>query len=364
MAGDIYYNSVSLLLHCNGADNSTTFTDNSPTPKTVTANGNAKISTVQSKFGGASGLFDGTGDFLTFPGSTEFNLGTADFTLEGWFRFSDMAGAGDALFLLGNSTTNRPLGLYRLSGRELAFGVSTGGSNYTEFDTTTSPLTAGGLVWHHVAVVRASNTLSIYVDGVVTNVANASYTGAIANAPATNYISRIPWSTSVDFVGNINDIRFTKGVARYTANFTPPALAFPDSYVQLQGNITESSAITNWRATATKCSDGTFVGTALSGEAGTSYNIDSNTLSACNITLSPKIDYAWSVARATTLNDYVVAVNPDTTPHLWKCTTAGTTHATTEPTWNLSSTTTDNTVTWTYVAPLVDPVTIGPKIPS
>jgi len=82
-AADEHYNSVSLLLNANGADNSTVFTDTSPTPKTVTAVGNAKISTSQSKFGGSSMYFDGTGDYLTSPSSTDFDLG-GTYTVEFW----------------------------------------------------------------------------------------------------------------------------------------------------------------------------------------------------------------------------------------------------------------------------------------
>ena len=74
IAGDQYYNSCSLLLHCDGTNGSTTFTDNSPSPKTVTAYNGAAISTVQSKFGGASGLFDGTDDYVTVPDNSAFDL--------------------------------------------------------------------------------------------------------------------------------------------------------------------------------------------------------------------------------------------------------------------------------------------------
>ena len=64
---DPYYGNVSLLLYGDGANGSTTITDSSPTPKTVTAVGNAQISTAQSKFGGASIAFDGAGDYLIVP---------------------------------------------------------------------------------------------------------------------------------------------------------------------------------------------------------------------------------------------------------------------------------------------------------
>jgi hypothetical protein len=75
---DEYYDNVSLLLYGNGTNGSTTITDNSPSPKTVTAVGNAQISTAQSKFGGASIAFDGTGDYITVPDSSAFVLGLSN----------------------------------------------------------------------------------------------------------------------------------------------------------------------------------------------------------------------------------------------------------------------------------------------
>lgn len=129
----------------------------------------------------------------------------------------------------------------------------------------------------------------------------------------------------------------------------------------ITGNITESLGITDWIITTHKCSTGHGNGTALA--TGTTYDVGVFSLEPTLVTISPRIDYKWSAAKTTALNDFVVAVNPDSTPHLWKCTTAGTTGGT-EPTWNLSGTTTDNTTTWTYVDALIDPVTLGPKIPS
>ena len=70
-----------------GTDGSTTFTDAIGT-HTVTAVGNAQIDTAQYKFGGASGLFDGTGDYLTIPDHADFNFGAGDFTIDFWVRFN------------------------------------------------------------------------------------------------------------------------------------------------------------------------------------------------------------------------------------------------------------------------------------
>jgi hypothetical protein len=85
---DLNYADVTLLLHGDGTNNSTTFTDNSPSPKTVTGSGNAKISTTEFKFGGASMAFDGTGDFVSAT-SNDFNLGSSNFTWEGWFYINN-----------------------------------------------------------------------------------------------------------------------------------------------------------------------------------------------------------------------------------------------------------------------------------
>ena len=82
---------VSLLLHMDGANNSTTFTDRSYSPKTVTAFGNAKISTAQSKFGGASAAFDGSGDYIEFDRGTDLQFGAGDFTIEGWVNLNSFA---------------------------------------------------------------------------------------------------------------------------------------------------------------------------------------------------------------------------------------------------------------------------------
>ena len=76
--------SVSLLLSGNGINGSTSIIDSSPSPKTVTAFGNAQISTAQSKFGGASIAFDGVSDYLTVASSAGLTFGTGDFTIELW----------------------------------------------------------------------------------------------------------------------------------------------------------------------------------------------------------------------------------------------------------------------------------------
>ena len=87
------FSSVSLLLHGDGTDGSTTFTDSSSNNFTVTANGNAQIDTAVKKYGTGSMEFDGTGDSLTIADNAAFAFGTGDFTVEAWVNFNDISGS-------------------------------------------------------------------------------------------------------------------------------------------------------------------------------------------------------------------------------------------------------------------------------
>ena len=90
IVGDEYYNSCSLLLHFSGSNGSTTFIDNSPNNLTVTSNNGVAISTVQSKFGGTSGLFDGTNDYLSIADTAAFRLGSVAYTIEAWIYLNSL----------------------------------------------------------------------------------------------------------------------------------------------------------------------------------------------------------------------------------------------------------------------------------
>jgi hypothetical protein len=133
------------------------------------------------------------------------------------------------------------------------------------------------------------------------------------------------------------------------------------SNLVLSGNITESLDISSWRVSAYRTVDGALWGTTTT--TGSTYSITAVAHETYNLILTPTIHYAWLAYKIAALNDYVVAANPDTTPHLWKVTTAGA-FAATEATWNLSGTTTQGTAELTYIAPLVNPIGLGPKIPA
>lgn len=225
---------VSLLLHGDGTNGSTTIVDSSPSSKTVTAVGNAQISTAQSKFGGASILLDGDGDYLTAADDAGFRFGTNDFTVEAWvYQVARSSVIGVIVangFFDGSKDNGWNMDI-------LSTGVArfyTSGSGQTpelvSSGTTVVPLNA----WTHLAAVRSGSTLTLYLDGAakgsVSSTQNENWTGAnaILKVGTAGYFQGLGLP-QYSLNGYIDDIRITKGVARYTANFTPPTAPFPDA---------------------------------------------------------------------------------------------------------------------------------------
>jgi hypothetical protein len=177
---------------------------------------NAQVSTAQSKFGGSSILFDGTNDYLLSNSSAEFTFGTGDFTVECWIRPSN-TNAGWRAILSDNLYVST--GGWALYHYGTALYAYFGGSPATQVIQSATSVVAAN-TWQHVAWTRASGSNRCFVNGTqvgntVINSTNLTSTFAgIGRVAAGNY-----------FDGYIDDVRYTKGVALYTANFTPPASA-------------------------------------------------------------------------------------------------------------------------------------------
>jgi len=219
-APDDRYNKVSLLLHCEGADTSTTITDNAPTVKTVVCGGNAQISTARSKWGSSSVLFDGAGDYLTATDHADFAFGTGDFTIEFWMY---LTGGGDYLYDSRPNGTNSgayPTIYVNNGPLKLAFM-----NTATERITGTTTLTTS--VWHHVAVSRTGTSTRMFLNGVQEGATYTDSTNYI-NGTARPIIFGNGFNTTSSMPGNIDDVRVTKGFCRYTATFTPPVTTFAD----------------------------------------------------------------------------------------------------------------------------------------
>jgi hypothetical protein len=213
-----------LLISADGTGNS--FTDSSASAHTLTANGDTTQSATQSQFGGKSGAFDSNGDTISVPNSADFDFGSGDFTIDMWVYFNTLTGTGD------------PVGFVT---------QGTNGGNFTRFiahedgkldfaqivnNTTTDP---GGIVlksatgevvtgqWYHLALVRYGDNFRIYKDGQM--VVETTDTDAWIARPGSLFIGTYySGQTTYGLLdGFIDEFRISKGVARWKANFTPPA---------------------------------------------------------------------------------------------------------------------------------------------
>ena len=209
---------VSLLLHGDGTNGSTTIIDSSPSPKTVTAVGDAQISTAQSKFGGSSIAFDGSGDYLTMTSQAAMSFGTDDFTIETWARLTTSTGNYQFIIDARNSTQTVPWLLTVDPNNKIYFF-------YGATLITNASITYGQ--WQHYAVTRSAGVIRVFIDGIADTV-TATYTSAI-NAGVQSRIGSA-WDAAGFYLnGYIDDLRITRGVARYVSNFTPPTAPFPDA---------------------------------------------------------------------------------------------------------------------------------------
>lgn len=213
-----------VLLHMDGTDASTTFTDSNAggSAHTWTAAGNAQIDTADSKFGGASGLFDGTGDYISTPDHADFALGSSDFTIDGWFKCTASSAVGGRLIALQTdfSAANHSFSIFLNASLVIQAQVSNGSALTTITGTTqfSNVLNTG---WHHVALVRSGNVVKLFIDGVQEG-GDAAFSGTIPNSSAVLYVS-FPGTNA--WQGWIDEFRLSVGIARWTTTFTPPVAA-------------------------------------------------------------------------------------------------------------------------------------------
>ena len=227
-AAGIDVNTV-LMLHMDGDDGSTDFSDSSFSSHTVTAHEDAHIETDASKFGAASVYFDGSGDSLSIPYSSDWNFGSGDFTIDYWMKFDDSSNRG----ILGQGTTS-------LTGRGWWFEYWDGAlifyfhNNSGPWDrlSVSSTFTPNTDQLYHIAVVRDSSDTNLYVDGVLADSSSHSGSYYSSDHPLTIGGDVI---SDPDFKGYIDELRISKGIARWTEDFIPPAE--PYSAVPLPGAV-------------------------------------------------------------------------------------------------------------------------------
>ena len=216
-----------LMMHMDGTDASTTFIDSSVSAKTLTANGNAEIDTAQSVFGGASGLFDGTGDFVSaadsddwlLDGGSDLNAWTVDFRA----RYGNAAANYG---VIQHTTDNDNFWAIHKGSTEISMIIRVLGTTIVSIDFA---LTDANNTWYHFAVVK--NGVSGYMafkDGVQIGVTTLDVS-LMGNFTGTLDVGR-GWnqdgSSLKQYNGWLDELRISKGIARWTADFTPPTAAY------------------------------------------------------------------------------------------------------------------------------------------
>jgi hypothetical protein len=219
-AWDVYRSSTSLMLPFDG-----TMTDYSPTPKTVTVNGNASALGA-AKFGSYALSLGATNtnDWLEVSHATEFNFGAGDFTIELWY-YPISRGSYACVF----GAADYPLTLYH--GTQVNSGnpsVAFGPSNSAWFSGA-SAMSLGSVTdnqWCHIAIVRQGDTFRAYKNGVQQATATTDSAGQ-----ALGDIPTLFFGKNGDFYNKclIDDFRVTKGICRFPngTTFTPPTVALP-----------------------------------------------------------------------------------------------------------------------------------------
>jgi len=211
-----------LMLHSNGADGSTDFVDSSSSNHTVTAIGNSQIDTSQYKFGGASGLFDGNGDYLTIPDSTDWYFGSGDFTIDLWGKFNSIPTGTYSTLVSQGDGSNYWLfsGLVTEGIHRIYFLRYHPGEPYIIMTRAASSDFEMG-TWYHLALVRNGNIFRIYRDGIQVGPDEES-TITMPDLASNLNIAFWDYYTGQYLDGWMDEVRISKGISRWTSNFTPP----------------------------------------------------------------------------------------------------------------------------------------------
>lgn len=190
----------------------------------LTALGDAKADPAQFKYGSAALAFDGTGDYITSPDSPDWGFGAGDFTIDCWVRFWAVSQSGTFAAQWSATPGNQSWNFtVILPAGQLRFDYSRDGT--TTQAALTVPWAPVINQWYHVAVVRSGTGLMFFVDGVqvgtTQNITNHVLYDANeplligGRASGANYMP-----------AHIDEFRISKGIARWTANFTPPAAPY------------------------------------------------------------------------------------------------------------------------------------------
>jgi len=204
---------TALLLHFDES----TLIDSSYNKYPLTLNSSVARSATQSKFGGYSGSFNGSTQYISLPSSADWNFGSGDFTIDGWFYSLSQTGNPITLFSCGTPTNH--INVYSKLDTTMYFQYYTGSTWYGQATSTTFPINS----WHHVALVRFGTSLKLYYDGTLigTLTLPGGFSFSHSNIKLADNGDGVP-----KFNGYMDEFRVSKGIARWTSDFTPPTSAY------------------------------------------------------------------------------------------------------------------------------------------
>ena len=224
--GDPYWSSVTLLaLNDNAANGTTTFLEQS-TGKTITRVGSSIAytnSTAPTGMTTSVGNYDAGTNYQTLADNAGFDFGSGDFTIECMARFTTSFSSFNTLLShRSGTTTTKAWQFYPASSTNMSFLYTTGGSTNIILSVTTTTISTN--TWYHFAVSKTGSTLRFYKNGVQQG-ADQTLSGTIYDSAEVLNIGAVTGG----WQGQMACARITKGVARYTSNFTPPTLPLPTS---------------------------------------------------------------------------------------------------------------------------------------
>ncbi len=229
---------VVLLVDADGADGATTYSERSTNAFVASFVGNAQLDTAFPKFGSAALLLDGAGDFMEYADNAAFALGSADFTVEGWVRFTSLPAVGDEMTMVSQWSTS--------TGTDQAFAISLiqdGGDYRIRFEAEDAfgVFEQGGLggapaldTYIHFAAQRSGSTLSIWFGGVLEFEAGGIFSGSIQDSTETVKLGVFDptdgFGNEGFLDGHLDDVRIsTVAVYATGGGITVPAAAFATS---------------------------------------------------------------------------------------------------------------------------------------
>ena len=242
--GDLHFPKVKLLLPFDGTNGATSTTDSSNTGNTITFNGNAQISTTQSKFGSSSAYFDGTGDYIDAGGSSLRSVcDSGDFAIELWFYQDSRSSWTSLITNYGTGNGGWAVYINNDSPNQVYWWHYNGSGwvylNYSQGTRTTITLDT----WHHLAITRSGNTWRLFLNGIQEDTITDSNNITASNGAVHNGLRLGTINAGLDYPlhGYIDDVRITNGDARYTSNFTPPTTAHLTSAGDVNKHIVVNS---------------------------------------------------------------------------------------------------------------------------